>query len=421
MRYVAGELLNFLELARAVTPSPALDTNFPAGRLYDGYADAVAAFGSNGADPKVTVDLAMVGADGIDNGNLDTWAAGAPAGWTVATSGSGAVTETTTAGEMRSGSAAKLKKGSGGASITKRYRVRAGQRLNLSVWLRVAASGIAKAQFYNPVTKRYLTSGAAWQAAQAYFATEAGTSYAEKTLSFQVEDLATCGDPITLLELLVRDDGAGGASDYAFVDDAFLWPSWNAVVVAGHNIEPGMAPTARSSTDGFSGVDTGEAVLTPGQPSFYGYLASPSARRYVRLAMAGTQASAAVWLGELVVTYLETGGEPDWGFEIRHDPDNVVAQVGLRTVATRGATQRRRVLRLSTGLRSAAEYLVKRDEVHRRCHGALWPLIVVPLDAEDVVLHGRLDDSWSAKRQFLASWSEDMIVSENPLPRVVPA
>jgi hypothetical protein len=45
--------------------------------------------------------------------------------------------------------------------------------------------------------------------------------------------------------------GGSAAGDNAYADDAFVWPSWNAVVAAGHNIEARMAPELRSSNDGF--------------------------------------------------------------------------------------------------------------------------------------------------------------------------
>lgn len=432
MRYVAGELLQFLERARSIASSPAFDADYPKTRLYDGWADAAAWLASNAASPTITIDLAMLGADAIDNAALDAWQAGLPVGWAVTATGGGAVTETTTAGEIRSGSAAKLKKGTGTARVAKTYRVRAGQRLNLSAWVRVAASGVAGVAIYNPVTKHYYSpaGGGSWTSALTYAAASTSLTYVEATGTFTVEGLAACGDPITYVQLLVEDFGAGGASDYAFVDDAFVWPSWNAVIVSGHNIEPGMAPTVRSSTDNFASVDTSEAAIAIQHPTCYAYLSTPSTRRYVRLAMTGAQspAAGAVFIGELVVTYLETAARSsrtEDGYETELVPDNLELQAAPRRASARMALQRRRRLRLAFLQPTDAQYVVARDEVHGRCHGTLWPLVIVPRDADDVVVHGRLDeDAWKARRlhdgEAGGIYEDGLTIIESPPPRVVP-
>jgi hypothetical protein len=428
MRYVAGELLNFLEQARLITPSPALDANFPVARLYDGYADAVAAFATNTASPLYTVDLALLDKDLVDNGNLDSWPGGVPTGWAVTTSGGGAVTEAT-AGEARSGSAAKVKKNGGAASIKKTYKVRTSQRILFDLYLRNAAAGQAQAQIYNPLTKKYLTGAMAWQSGQAYFATASTTSYVQKTNSFTVEDWRAHGDaPITYLELSIHDTGAGGGSDYALVDDVFLSPHWNALVLAGHNIEAGMAPQMRSSNDNFAANNVLEASPAVRQPSMFAFASTAIAKRWARLQLTGTQSSisGAAWLGELAITYLETAlrGFND-GSDLRYLPDNTVnAGPGGKVIASQTARQRRRVLRVTvepgTVGANDAEIREQRDEITGRSHGALWPLIVVPHNSEDIVLHGRLDDSWAAKRVFDTFWEDDLLISENPFTRVIP-
>lgn len=426
MRYIAGELLNFLEQARAITLSPAVDALFPVAGLYDGYADAICAHGSNGADPSVTVDLAMLDKDRVDNGNLDSWPGGSPTGWTVTASGGGAVTEAT-GGEARSGSAAKIQKSAGAASLKKTFKVRAGQRLNVEVYLRNTGAGQCQAQLYNPVTKRYLSAAGAWQSAQTYWATASTTSYVQKLLAFQVEDVLACQGFVAYLELSMHDTGGAAGGDYGLADDAFMWPRWNAVVVSGHNLEIGQAPTLRSSTDAFGGVNTQEALLTVRQPAFQGYLSTPSNRRYARLASTGTQSTLAgtPYYGELVITYLETaasGGASEWTYSVRYMPDNILsAPAGGKVIATRATQQRRRAIALHFTPPADAVMREQRDELHGRCHGALYPVILVPVDAEDVVVHGRIDETLEVRRLFLASWEDDVLVSENPFTRVTPS
>jgi len=425
MRYVAGELVNFLEQARSITVSPSADALFPVTRLYDGYADSVFRYGSNAADPYAIFDLALKGKDGVDNGALDTWSGGSPTGWTKTTTGTGTVVETTVGAEVRSGSAAKLNKGSGTAKLVKTYRVRSGQRFSFSLYARIAAAGSAKAQLYNPVTKKYLTSAMAWQTAQAYFATEAAsTTYVEKTNSFQVESLAAHLSPITWLELTLVDDGAGGGSDFAFFDDVFLWPTWNAVVIAGHNIEPGMVATLRSSTDNFSASNDVEVTLAQRQPAMFGYDSTAITRRWAGLLFSGTQSAlaGAIFAGEIAITYLETAAVgPNDGWTERFIPDNVLNSLpGGKVTATRTTEQLRRAYQFAFehATQGTDELKEVRDEIHKRAHGSLWPVILVPIDAEDRVCHGRISDQWEGKRVFDTIHDNDLLIADNPFPRV---
>jgi len=423
VRYVAGQLLNFLEQARAITLSPGVDATLPVSRLYDGYADSVCRQSANSANPSVVVDLAMLDSSGGDNGNLDAWAAGVPTSWSVTATGGGSVAQTSVGGEVRTGSAAKLNKGAGTASLLKTYRVRAGQRLTVEAYVRIAAAGNIGLQLYNPVTKKYLTSGGAWQTAQAYWATEAASAvYVQKTVPFTVEDFAANQSAITYLELSVVATAGAGGSDFAFVDDAFIWPTWNALVVAGHNIDAGMVTEARSSTDNFGASNVLEATMAMRQPAFHSYLAAPSSKRWAKLAMTGTQSTqaGAVYAGELAVTYLETAlssGSYEWELQFMDEQVRNTSQTG-KVTAMPLMTDARRILRMSFKPRSDAAYREMRDDIVRRSRGGQWPLIIAPIDGEDIVIHGRLDSSWRVVRLFLSQWGDDLTVSESPLPLV---
>lgn len=427
MRYVAGQLLNFLEQSRAITLSPGVDANFPASRLYDGYADAICKLSANSANPSIVVDLAMLDSSGGDNGNLDTWAGGLPSNWTVTATGGGSVVQTSVGGEMRSGSAAKLNKGAGAASITKTYRGRSGQRLTLEQYVRIAAAGNVGLQVYNPVTKKYLTSGGAWQTAQAYWATEAAsTTYVQKTIPFTVEDFAANQSAITYLELSVVATAGAGGSDFAFVDDAFLWPTWNAVVLAGHNIEPGMGTEARSSTDAFGASNVLEATMAVRRPSFYSYLSTPSTKRWAKLALTGTQSAqaGAVYISELAVTYMETGTVgPSDGMKIRYIPDQIRNTSPGGVVRASKQADERRALQMNFE-RVDPVYTTEarevRDEIVRRSEFGAWPIIIAPLDAlADLIVHGRMTNAWEIALLFNSVWDDDLYVEENPFSRVM--
>jgi hypothetical protein len=88
-------------------------------------------------------------------------------------------------------------------------------------------------------------------------------------------------------------------------------------------------------------------------------------------------------------------------------------------IAARTVPQRRRVFPIPFQRTSDAEIREARDELHGRCFGTLFPLIVVPIDTEDVVTHARLDDSYEAMPLF-QEWDDDLRISDNPFPRVAP-
>lgn len=426
MRFIAGQDLNLIERARSITPSPAADSLFPVTRLYDGYADAVFRFGSNAADPKITADLAMLDSAGADNGNLDTWAASLPTSWVVTATGGGTVTQETP-GRGGSGSAARLTKGAGVASVKKTYRVRAGERLTIEVYLARNLSGIASAQVYDPGTRKYLHSSGAWQAAQTYFAAESASgAYVQKTLAFQVEGFVAHQGGIAYLEISVFDTGAGGGTDYALVDDLFLWPTWNAVVVVGHNIDPGMVTELRSDTAAFAGAGTLEATLTPTRPAFVGYLGTPAAKRYARLALAGAQSSqgGAIYVGELVVCYLETAlvGPAD-GMRVRYVPDQTRHSTRSGHVTVTRHADERRVVQMTferVDPLYTTEVREARDEIMRRTQFGVHPIVVAPFnDIADIVIHGRVSSNYELVLLFPTLWEDDILVEESALPTVV--
>jgi hypothetical protein len=419
MRYVAGQLLNFLEQARAITLSPGVDAIFPTSRLYDGYSDAVCRMSANAANPSVVVDLAMLDANGADNGNLDTWSGGLPTSWTIVTTGTGAVTQEAVL--VRSGSAMKLVKGTGTAKGIKTYRVRSGQRLTFELYARlVSAGGVGSFQLYNPVTKKYWT-GAAWQTAQAYWSTEGGTAYAQKTTEVTVEDFVANQAAITYLELTCDDTSTNGL----LVEDVYVWPTWNAIVVAGHNIEPGMVTEARSSTDNFGASNVLEATMTVRRPSFYSYLSTPSTKRWAKLALTGTQSAqgGAVYISELAVTYMETATVgPSDGMKVKYIPDQVRNSSQSGVVRAQKQSDERRALQMTFDRVDpiyTTEAQEARDEILRRADFGVWPIIIAPLNAlTDLVVHGRVTNAWEIVLLFNSVWQDDIYIEENPFGRV---
>ena len=415
MRYIAGaDTGNLLARAVLITPAPALDAILGVGSLYDGRAKTITKFGSLVADSKVTIDLALFA------GAFETWGGGAPAGWTKTTSGTGTVVETVVGAEVRSGSAAKGNKGSGTAQLSRTITVRVGERLTLDVWLRIAAAGQSKVQIYDVLTHKYLTSGGAWQTGATYCASEvASTNYVNTVRTFTVEDWQAHQANTTQLRILWEDTGAGGGSDFAFVDDLYVYPTWNFCSIHGHNIDAGTAVELRSDTAAFAGAGTLEATLTNRVPSFHAYLSAPVGKRWARVTLVGTN-SAIPYLGELVIGYAETAARKiKDGWEVREMESQVRNVSPVGEVFALNRTQfTRRAIRPTFKALSDAQWREGRDDIFRRCRGGANPLVIVPMDDEDVVLLGRIDDTIAAQRAFRTSGGQlleyDLPVAESP-------
>jgi hypothetical protein len=299
--------------------------------------------------------------------------------------------------------------------------VRSGQRLTFEVYARlVSAGGVGSLQLYNPITKKYWT-GSVWQSAQAYWATEGGTAYAQKTTAVTVEDFAANQSAVTYLELTADDTSTSGL----LIEDAYVWPTWNAVVVAGHNIEPGMVTEARSSTDNFGASNVLEATMAIRRPSFYSYLSAPSTKRWAKLALTGTQSAqaGAVFVSELAVTYMETATVgPSDGMKIKYIPDQVRNTSPGGVVRATKNSEERRALQMTFDRVDpvyTTEAREARDEIVRRSDLGVWPIIIAPLNAiTDLIIHGRMTNAWEIALLFSGSWDDDIYVEENAFGRV---
>lgn len=417
MRFVAGALMNFVEGAAAVTPSATADTRFPITRLYDGLSSLIFAFGSLTTDPYVTVDMDRLG--GL--GGFETFAGGsggAPTGWTEANTGTGSVIQETSTVHGGS-SAAELDGGASGVGLIYReWTARAGQRFTLDAWLRGNGTQTARIRIQNRQTGKYLTSGGAWQTAAIDCATRATASYAQSVLAFQVESWTLCqASTVTMrVSILCNENGA------VFVDDVFVYPTVNVLSLHGHNVAPLNVVELHSSTDAFASNDVTEATLTPLQGRFYSYLSSPIAKRHLRLKFVGTN-PAIIYAAEMIASYLEQATQgPEWGIEQKAVESQIrnESETGDVTVHARGPHERV-MLKLAFVAKTEAAYKELRNEIVRRCRGGIYPALIVPIDDEDLIVLGTLDDSWEARRQFVTRWTnDDLAVAERPFPIVTP-
>jgi hypothetical protein len=339
--YAAGQYANLLERGLSVSMSPAAHADYPVSQLYDGWPESPAYYGSNGADPTVTFDLAAF----------------APSG-----------------------------------AATKTIVVRAGERR------RITSTGTTSISVRNLATRKYAQAGGAgWQAGATSILTGAGSA------DYQVESYTACQAPYVLLEIVIS--AGTGVVDH---------PRWNAMAVLGHNLDPGLTCQMRSSTDAFSGSDALEATATILQPGFVVLDLAGISNRYGRLAITGTNA-AAPWYGELFPCWLETAIDmPDIGIEIAYQWHQVRNTGLLGTSRVHSLVPwPSRVLRMAFDQRLDAGSIETRQEMVLRSMGGLHPMLVVPVDTEGTVLHGRLSDKWTETRYLSTRTKNDLVLAED--------
>lgn len=282
------------------------------------------------------------------------------------------------------------------SSGTTNVVVRAGQRLRIT-----ASSGTV--QVRNLSTLKYLTSGAAWQVTSANVLSGSGS------VNFQVESLDICQVPTVTLAVTVTA-GSG----------VTLWPRWNMLAVVGHNLDVGLTVEARSSTDNFSGSNVLKATMAVKQPSFKSYVTAGVDERYARVAITGTN-QAAAWYGKILLLWVETAARAQfWGWSIRRR----VPQVRHKTDAGKDwvyplTAWPVRSLKVSFDRRSSTDMKEARDEWFARALGGSYWSVVEPMDDEDDLLYGRLDESYETRRLFPLLWEDEFIVTEAPITRLL--
>ncbi len=406
---LTGQRYNVLETGTVTVSTE--DSLYPATRLYDGRPIQPFKFSST-ADQTIDID-----GNRITNGNLDTWSGGAPSGWTV----DGTVAETTTAGEFRSGSAARV---DSNGSITMTFWARSGERIVINGWRRILAAGQGVAQaFLRNVNTGRQWDGSSWVSgvfAGPFLEDSTNTAYTEYgPTAVTVEAYSVTKTDLCQMELqLVNGDLTGG--DYVFFDDWFVWPSIDFLSIHGHNIISSVSVALRRGSTFPAG--SLEVTLTLDSPSFYTYRSTVRDDRYWRIIVSGDNLTAP-YLGEVVLgRALALARKPDLGgVTLAERSEAIVAtsEYGERHAVQRMTANRRR---LAMGFRFATEatYTEARDEVNRRSGGvpSSYPFVIVPDSNRAEVLHGALvGGEWGVRRLTTDYFSDnDILVEENAFP-----
>jgi hypothetical protein len=397
-----------------VASSPAADALFPVTRLYDYASDQIFKFGSLTANPTITADL-----NRFVNGNLDAWSGGLPTGWGVGISGTATVTQTSVAGEVVTGSAAKLTAGTGQAYIYQQKFFRAGETIRLQTAIRGDGTNNVYIYVRNVQTGR-TWNGSAWVANSALTFRSANT-YLSQLWDIPLESYLACGcQDLVILSIEIYGTGAAGIG---YVDDFFVWSQTGFVGVFGHSADPLIVPEWRSSTDNFGANDVLEATLSPLIPSFYTVKTPASTARYQRIKFVGTNGSGIgvpIYVAEMVL------GQPRT--LVRNQQDGFKATIAHPQVRSRSAVGALRAFPLARDpsraydldflYPSLAAYKDARDELVRRARGT-YPVVLVPDDADaDVAMFGYFEDQWEIARPT-KMWRGGLRFVEEPFPAVI--
>lgn len=385
-----------------------IDSNFPIATIYGRAPWKIARANAAAADQRIFQYGDLLGVMFVfDPGT--TWL------WTKLNGGTGDSTRTTTAGEYHSSpDAAKLTAGTGFASLYKEVTVRAGELLQLHGWMRASGSGTALMRVQNLKNGKWLTSGLAWSSSASDVFSEAGTSYVEKTATFQVEDIAGCnGWPEVTLRVTAICTGTG----VGYFDDFEMVPGVNFVAIYGHNLGP-IAPVLQSSDDNSSWTDR-IAMTTIARPAFYAYDTSTHYHTYWRLKFTGTNFEP-IYLGQLVIGYVTAALQPqNWGWGEDDDwpqVEHTNEAGGTQRYAITDAAARSVTLQFQPQNLTHLEQL--RLDLWARSRGGVYPIWIVPMSDRASVAYGRIPRKVAAAHRFQTQQETSLTIGGFPSPIV---
>ena len=404
--YLTGSKLNTFSRG-TVSISPSAASVSDAANLYDGDPGCPLLFGSAAAG------YAKVDCNALINPGFET---STLSGWTDADSGTGspASTETTTAGEFRSGTKALKLYSDTPAGTAARYQTisaRPGEYRKATFYIKGDATATVSLYLTNTVTGRSY-NGSSWGSYAAAVSQAASGSFVAVTVTYQVESYEACGtDSVSLTWRISMAPSSGAAT--AYVDDCSDVPGITFASIHGHNLS--ADPTVESSDDDSSW--TTRATMTRKRPAFWTSFAIVYAR-YWKIAWASAQT--ATYIGEAVLGQYETSAtSPQWGLtESRDIP-------GVRTRGPSGrhavynyATDPPRGITMTFSARTAAAARELSDSLWLRSGQGLYPAVIVPIDTETGVYYGRLTAPHEQPRPFQGVYNCDLALVGDPFPVV---
>jgi hypothetical protein len=369
--FLAGRRMNHLTRTSAVpTMTPAADTGFPVGGVYDSASNIPAMFGSVAADSVITADLCPY-ADPSFETDVSEWAVT-----------SGAMDQSNVEANSGTYSARMLAAGVAYRDVT----ARSGEVRQISAALFGGGAGVPSiVRIQCRETGNYLQAGgASWAAASSDVLSRETASWATSTQAYTVEPVSTTlRDEVTLRIYLVQT-GAGTT----YRDDVLDIPGTSWVSVHGHNISPCIVPRLQWSDDNAAWTTFVSPTLR--RLSFYG-TAAAAYHRYWRLKLEGTPVEAP-WLGELVIGQVQTlTTAPDYPVQIEATFPQTRNPTPQGDEGCGGLGEEQRRIVFGVVWTSEAGWQQVRDTIYRGGKGGLYPMVLVPTETHpDVCILGRL-------------------------------
>jgi hypothetical protein len=412
--YLAGKDFNLLRRAASVTVTiGGADALYPVANLYDDVPSVPFRFSSITANSAFKCDL-----NAILNSPMTAWTAGSPDNWIETDVGTGTVTQLSP-GRGGAGSAARLNGGaSGTATISQDLsnKFAAGDQVWVELYTSHGAGLTLKAQIYNLHTNKYLTSSNTWQtAATDYLVHSSDTSgaYVSIPFGFTLEPFGGTQPERPTLSLIIYTTSNGNVD----VDDVVMYPGVNYASIHGHNLDA-VTSQIQTSTDDFVAQSTTQGTFTVIRPAYYKYLGSMVFSRWWRFEFPGTN-RAIPFIGEAVLGQAKVAlRKQNYGMEVQ----SLFPQVRNQTPAGRQfrypmTTDEQRAVTIGFKHFLSTQIAELRDEWHRRSGGGRYPMILVPSDTENIVIHGRADETFTYHWLNRFHWEDEITVTESPFPR----
>jgi hypothetical protein len=425
----SGRGYNLLGRGRVTVSDQHPDPDYQKASLWDGRPGRPFIFGSNSEDRFFQLDGDLA----LGTGGFNNFPGGIAEGWNRLQSGGGAVTQE---GVVKSedGSAVRFAKAAPGdvAQLARAFTVRSGEWLTIDVDLR-GDGALACLLFVQNVNTARFWDGLGWTAvATPVFSVVANSGprpqgYNLRSTHFQVEDYATTFmDQMTLQVTLGPSTTVGTGLCYA--DGFSIYADLDLLGLFGlPNLDPSISIELRSDTAGFGGPGNLEATAALRRPSLYIVLDSPAARRYWRVVFKGINSgfgfpTASPAIGEAVLGLSRKMlFNPEYPIHVSfasHNDVNVSGG-GESYVSARSETPQR-TIELPFQYGSLVGFEDARDFIYLRSAFGANPVVVVPLDTESAVYHGRVGPEWQAEQSSFTQYPATIQIREDPLPSLYP-
>lgn len=412
-RYSAGRYLNLLTRARSVVASSA-QTEFPVTWAYDKdpVRPWVAAAGAT--DVTIRADLAF------DNyGDFEgTFSGGIPPGFTSRHVGSGSSGKEATIVTAGTG-ALKLitTTNTDVAEVSIDYTVARGEELRILAKMRtdgLSGAPTVTCRVYDR-NNRTWWNGSSWISTPADVLTETAGAYISKSATVPV---ARGQGDTAAIRISFRGTGPAALTRTTYVDEFFVFPTWDCGALIGHNVDSGSAVIVQNSSDGaFWGT---VATATHRRPSLYALASSRQTTRWAGILIPGTNVDT-LYAGEVIIAQMASPGS-SWSTSLptTWTPKQLRQQTPSgRTHITALSADVPRKVTMSLELIDDTVRAAFRDDLALRTNLGEHYTLLIPDTAVSDVFYGRVTAGLTATRDVQSDYEKmDITLEEDGFPTV---